>query len=220
MYDLSVQVVDNDVTWVLSPPVKITRRRVIGPGSTQLVNAEDISTPVHFGTHVDFPFHNLPDGKTSDQYPITSFIGRGNFIDLSYKKPNDIVTVADLEGKDIQAGDVVLFFFDWFKYRGRNDTYLYDYPGLNVESARYLASKKIAGMGTDAYNIEQTPRNKVEGPFPAHVELMSSGAWAIEALGDIKPYLGRKDLLVAAFPLSIKGLSGSPARVVALEFEQ
>ena len=217
VHDLSVTVGDEDVTWVLAPSVKITRRRIIGQNDN--VNAEDLVTPVHFGTHVDFPFHNIPDGFTGEHYPASLFIGRGNFIDVSHKKENEVLMPSDLEGHDIQEGDVVLLYYNWYRYRGRNDKYLYDYPGLGVEAAKYLVAKKIRGVGTDAYNIEQTPRETIKGPFYAHIELHKKDIWIIEALtDDFKGLIGRKDLMVAAFPIKLAGVSGAPARVVAIEF--
>jgi len=63
VHDLSVTVGDGDVT-----------RRIIGQDDN--VNAEDMTVPVHFGTHIDFPFHNIPDGATAEQYPASLFIGR------------------------------------------------------------------------------------------------------------------------------------------------
>ncbi|MBI4527134.1 MAG: hypothetical protein HY695_25335, partial [Deltaproteobacteria bacterium] len=74
-------------------------------------------------------------------------------------------------------------------------------------------------VGTDAYNIEQTPRETIKGPFYAHIELHKADIWIIEALtDDFKSLIGRKDLMVAAFPIKLAGVSGAPARVVAIEF--
>ena len=74
VHDLSVTVGDGDVTWIHAASVKISRRRIIGQDDN--VNAEDMTVPVHFGTHIDFPFHNIPDGATAEQYPASLFIGR------------------------------------------------------------------------------------------------------------------------------------------------
>ena len=217
VFDLSVTVGNDDITWALAPRVKINRRRIMGPNDP--VNSEDIVAPVHFGTHIDAPYHMIADGATVEKMHPSLFIGRGNFIDLSYKKPAEKITPEDLEGKDIQEGDIVLFYLNWYRFRGPSEEYLYHYPGIGVEAAKYLVSKKIKGVGSDAYNIEQTDKDKLKGPFPAHIELNKVDIWVLEGLADLKPYIGRKDLTVAAFPIKLAGVSGSPARVVALEFD-
>ncbi len=216
VFDLSVTVPDDDVTWVLAPRVKLKRRRIIGPDDP--VNSEDLTTPVHFGTHIDAPFHMIADGKTIDQYPADAFIGPGKFLDFSHKKPMEAVTANELKTHDLRKGDIVLFYFNWFRFRGVNDNYLYNYPGLGVEAAKYLTEISVKGVGTDAFNIEQVGRENIKGPFPGHIVLNKRDIWIIEGLADLKPVLGRKDLWVAAFPIKLKGVGGSPARVVALEF--
>ncbi len=57
----------------------------------KFVNAEGMTAPVHFGTHIDVPFHMIADGETLDEISISAFIGHGSFIDLSYKKPAEKV---------------------------------------------------------------------------------------------------------------------------------
>jgi len=217
VYDLSVTVADGDVTWCLAPNVKIRQRRTINPPD-DYVNAEDLQAPVHFGTHIDFPFHMIEGGATCEVYPPIDFIGPGVFIDLEDLGEREIRS-EHLKDYDIKAGDIVLINLGWWRHRGDNDVYLYDFPGLSAEAATYLADLGIKGVGSDAYCIEFIERENIKGPFPAHVALNEKDIWAIEGLDDMSEVLGRTDLTVAAFPVKLGGVGGSPARVVAIEYD-
>ena len=73
--------------------IKLTENTAVYPGEPHIVfkqhanikdnhyNEHQITINTHFGTHIDFPYHMIDNGKKSDEYDISRFIGSGVIID-------------------------------------------------------------------------------------------------------------------------------------------
>lgn len=70
------------------------------------VYESDISMNLHTGTHIDFPLHMIPHGKTSEDYSIDQFIGKCYVKDASYL--NRRILKKDL--MDINIKSLILFY--------------------------------------------------------------------------------------------------------------
>jgi len=76
-----------------------------------------------------------------------------------------IITIADIQSAakaqkvTIEAGDVVLFHTGWMSLIGE-DNHLFESgePGINDESAEYLASLGVVAIGADNYGVEAYPK--------------------------------------------------------------
>ena len=53
----------------------------------------------HLGTHIDAPRHFIKDGKTIDQYNISSFCGNAILINLSKKPKKSVISIKDVKNK-------------------------------------------------------------------------------------------------------------------------
>src|SRR5437870_5776500 len=73
IYDISLNLSAATVRWVTSPPFELHERRRISRGDPG--NSSAVNMSVHSGTHLDAPFHYVPDGKTIDALPLDLFIG-------------------------------------------------------------------------------------------------------------------------------------------------
>ncbi len=179
-------------------------------------NLEMMSLTTHTGTHLDAPFHFLPEAKTIDALPLSDLMGTAVPIDLYGKKPSEPITAADLEayGSRIGPGLVVLLCTGWGEKRRSGDKTYFESPYLTEDGARWLAARHVTGVGIDHFSISGSD---YEQSVPPHLILLSAGIWIAEDL-----YLSR-DLLeggpwwVVATPLLIRGASGAPARVLAFE---
>jgi kynurenine formamidase len=174
----------------------------------------------HTGTHFDAPLHFIGEGPYHygiDQVPLEAVIGRALTISATSIEPCGLVSrefIASWERQhgDIQPGDVVLFHFGWDRRWGRRPegaSFLRDWPGLSREAAEYLVDKQVKVVGTDALSIDSYPSTD----FPSHYTLLGNGVLIGENfanLGALPP-----SSLFMAFPLKIKGGSGSPIRAVA-----
>src|SRR5437867_8013919 len=72
-YDISLNRSTDTVRWVVAPPLEVHERRRISRGDD--ANATALTVSVHAGTHVDAPFHFLPDGAGIDALPLERFAG-------------------------------------------------------------------------------------------------------------------------------------------------
>lgn len=88
---------------------------------------------------------------------------------------------AEIEGamkrqglKDIEKGEVVLFYTGWMKLLGKDDKrFISANPGLGREGAQYLASLGVAAIGADTSNFEVMPFEKGAGVYEVHQILLA-----------------------------------------------
>jgi kynurenine formamidase len=171
----------------------------------------------HSGTHFDAPLHFIEGGKGIEALPLGSFIGRLATIQATDIEPCGLVGRSRIEAFEerhggIEPGDAVLFHFGWdqlWKKRPDERAFLKDWPGLGREAAEYLAARKVRMVGCDALSIDAYTSTD----FPAHHTFLGADILIGENftnLGRLPPFS-----TLAAFPLPIKGGSGSPVRAVA-----
>lgn len=182
----------------------------------------------HTGTHIDVQAHFIPGGKTIEDYPIESFMGDGVVLDLSWKKPGEEISVEDLKRyeDDIREGDVVMLCTNWDKKDRYTNEYLFQWPHLGIDSAKYLVSKRIKAVGIDALSIGgwmdtvpgQGPVAK-SSPVEVHRILLGADIIIIEELRGLDEVLHGKKTARAFFvfaPLKLSDAEGSPCRAFAL----
>ena len=97
---------------------------------------------------------------------------------------------------------------------GNNDTTLgsgWSFPSFGLEAARYLVQeRKIRGIASDTPSCDVGKSHD----FPVHREVLSKNIWCIEMAArtcELPP----TGATAYAFPVKVKGGSGSPLRIVA-----
>ena len=178
----------------------------------------------HNGTHVDAPAHFISDSKpgahvTIDQIPLARLIGRGVRIDCRSSKENDYVSrkqIADWESAHgaIGQGDVVLLEFGWsarWGLRPRDQPYVENWPGVSMEAAEYLISKKVAALGVDTLSPDPPEALRTN---PIHPVVLEKHVLIIENLTNLREL--PDFFLFLALPLKIRAGSGSPVRAAAV----
>src|SRR5918992_241746 len=81
IYDISLSLSSNTVRWVTAQPFELIERKRMRRGDGN--NSSSIHTSLHAGTHVDAPFHFVPDGSTIESLPLELFIGPARVCELS-----------------------------------------------------------------------------------------------------------------------------------------
>ena len=164
----------------------------------------------HIGTHLDAPSHFIEDGMTVDQIPLETLIGDAIVLDFTDKGKDDLITKMDLRlhQHQINTGSRVLIKTGW----DRNFTspaYYEHFPCLTLESAEYLASRRIKLLGVD------TPSpSPLDDPDQAiHKTLLGAGVVLVENIKDLTQ-IGRDECQLIVLPLPIEDFSGAPCRVV------
>ncbi|NJE85018.1 cyclase family protein [Thermococcus sp. CX2] len=143
----------------------------------------------HTGTHVDAPAHFIPGGKTVDEMPLEKFMGPGLVIDV--RSGEGLVGLEEVPDSGF-LGRVVLFLTG-----GRE---------LSPEVALFLVAEGARAVGTDAMSI---------GDDAVHKILLSEEVPIFENLTNLELLVG-KEFTFIAFPLKVRGGSGSPVRAVAI----
>ena len=216
------------------------------PGGFQF--AEDtVVMPLHIGTHVDALCHAWYDDKLYNGYlgdTIRSTTGaarlgvdkmppvvtRGVLLDLVRLKgrvlvPGEAITAADLQAAAAAAGvtpgrgDAVLLRTGWLESQKTVKKPDFDSePGIEIEAARWLATRDVAIIGADNFAVEVLPF-AAGTVFPVHQCLIRDyGVPLLEGLM-LDPLVasGRHEFLFMASALPIVGATGSPlAPVVVL----
>ena len=166
------------------------------------------------GSHVDSPRHFSNEGITVDKMDLKYFCGNALVIDVSYKKPNEVITLEEVKAheEEIKRADIVMFRTDWHKYE--KEPVFMEHPYLSKEAGEYLLSMGIMTVCTDAINLDSTGGTE----FPIHDMYSENSGLIAENLAHFDD-IDFPDPFVCFFPLKLEGVDGSPVRAVAIQFE-
>ena len=164
----------------------------------------------HTGTHMDAPAHLLREGRTLDGMPMSQFSGRATVLDVSEEGP--VITEAFLHSnyEAIHSADYILFYTGWENRWGREDFLEDGFPVPDETAVKYLLSRGLKGVGTDAISIDRL----ADRQLPVHHALLKDGVLILENLC-LKKVRGRKDFLFFALPMKFQNTDGSPIRAFA-----
>lgn len=208
--------------------------------------SEALALGGHVGTHIDALCHfscggNLHDGTVAESVQsyaaglgrlsvdtIAPIFRRGVLLDVAGHEHVDelpvdftitgehLDAVAQAEGVEVRAGDVVLLRTGWARFWEDAARYIRQVkgPGPAAPGARWLSERGIFAAGSDTVAFEKVP-----DPFmPVHVHLLvESGIHIIECLNMEQLAAERVyEFVFIAVPLKIRGGTGSPIRPMAL----
>ncbi|MCP3030829.1 cyclase family protein [Halobacillus sp. A1] len=171
------------------------------------VTESRLEIDAHTGTHIDAPLHMVNDGDTFESISMNKLIGEAKVLDLTHVE--DGITKADLESLTIEENDFLLL-------KTKNsfeDDFNFEFIYLKEDGARYLAEKKIRGVGIDSLGIERS-----QPEHPTHKALFAADIIVIEGLR-LKD-VGAKPYQMIAAPMKLIGTDASPARVVLFDKDQ
>lgn len=163
----------------------------------------ELRLSTHTGTHIDAPVHYLKTGLTIDTVPLSWLIGKCRVLDMS--GAGHTITADHLKGRL----DGVSRFLLKTSFSG-TDRFEENYPSLSPDAAHMIAELGMKCVGIDTPSIES-----YTGDGNVHRTILSCNCIIIELL-DLS-YIKKGDYDMVALPLRLKGLDGSPARVVLME---
>lgn len=205
--DLSLEIFPGAPVFPGDPPCQFTTHDTI---ATTGYNLTRLCFGTHQGTHLDAPYHFFEAGGVIDQVDLRRCVGPASRIDLGTRGDGESITVADFLPYQavIQPGARIVYRTGWDRFFPES-RYFTDYPGLSLESAEWLADRKIALIGMD------TP-----GPHPTlwsavHQTILGAGILIVEGLAHLDQ-LPADDFFLAAAPLRLRGLDGSPVRALGI----
>ena len=204
IYDISLTLSPQSIRWVTAQPLELIERKRMSRGDTN--NSSSMHTSVHAGTHVDAPFHFLPDGATIESLPLDLFIGPARVCAV---EPGTHITAADVAKAGIKDETRVLF-------KTRNSTLLkkgtYDatFAPFSVDGAKALVNLGVKLVGLDYLSAAGASEQ-----VPVHRAFLDYGVILLEGvdLSEVPP--GRYELFCP--PIKLAGSDGAPCRAVLRE---
>ena len=171
---------------------------------------KQVLMPTHFGTHTDADSHFLPKGRTIERMPLAPYVGPAVVLDVRRRPDSARVTDRDLERAWPKGATAprVLVNTGWSE-RVKGLPYFKDFPGIEVEAARWLIRRRIQLVGLDLPSVHPTE-------FKAVHELFFRAKVAVtEGLVNLSR-LPRGEVFFVGLPLALTGLDGSPIRALAV----
>jgi len=198
----------------------------------EFLSLEVIHSPVHIGTHLDYSFHygSKSEGrpaKTAEEIPLEWCYADGVKLDLTHKKPNEVVKAPDLEqalkmiNYTLKHNDIVLLHTGADKLFG-SARYFSEYPGIDISAIDYLLDRGVKIFGVDTMGIDRPYKfmlkeflEEKKPLYPAHFYGRKREFIHIERLSNLDklPAAGFK---VICFPVKIKYTGAAWSRVVAV----
>lgn len=156
-----------------------------------LYNLTAFSMCTHNGTHIDAPFHFLPEGKTVEQMALETFVGP-----CWVGRHSGDVTARDAEAILEQA-------------EGRERILIAGPAVVTAEAARVFADSGIRLLGNESQTVG--PEN---GPMEVHKILLGRGIALLE--GVVLQDVPQGSYFLSAAPLNLAGSDGAPCRAILI----
>lgn len=163
------------------------------------------------GTYLDAPSHRYADGSDLSELPLTSVANLSGVTIRAHQNGSRAIDVSVLrrDGTNL-SGKAVLLHTGWARHWG-SERYFENHPFLTREGAELLAGARVALVGIDSYNIDDTG----DGTRPAHSILLRAGIPVVEHLCrlDELPDAGYSFFAV---PVKVKNFGTFPVRAFAI----
>jgi kynurenine formamidase len=209
--DLSLPLYDNCPG---IPDVEPPHLRLLANAVRDGWNLERIEMPLHWGTHMDSPYHQGLQ-PSMDLYPPERLVGRAVAVDCLDAAPGLAVGPVELASvaEALDAHAVVLLCGGWWRRRAWSEEYVRDAPRLSEAGARFLAERGVRGVGVEGFSVGGCGADN----YAIHRALLERGIWVAEGLRLDRELLPPRRWTVLALPILVRQSSGGPARVVAVD---
>ncbi len=164
------------------------------------VNLGSIRFSTHVGSHVDAPYHVTEEGDTTDQLPLSAFVGPARVVEVGDASSLRPEHVDGLTAERVLFKTEASFLAD--------DEWPDTVASIKPETIRRLAANDTVLVGTDAPSVDPLDSTAL----PAHHALTEAGIVNLEGLCLKNVAPGTYHLM--ALPLKIAGADAAPVRAV------
>ena len=164
----------------------------------------------HTGTHIDAPAHLINGHKTLDRLPVDRFYGKALVINYQDRKQTIEMDVLKPHENNIRAIDFLLIHTGWDHHWG-TERYFHQYPVLSMETANWLSSFHLKGLGLDTISADRADTQD----YPVHKAFLQKEIIIVENLTNLEDLPG-EPVMFSCFPLYFTEADGSPVRAVAV----
>lgn len=187
----------------------------------------NISMSEHTGTHIGAPLHFYPFGSDVTQIPLQNLIMKALKINLTKhtsKNPDYLLTINDIikweeENTRITSQYLMLIETGWSQYWGKPKVYFgfkheeMHFPGISLDAIVFLAEqRKIKTIGIDSAGID----GGLSLDFIVNKYCSDNNIYHLENLTNLSQ-VKETGALIFIGALPIRGGSGSPCRILALQ---
>ncbi len=202
-YDISLPLDATLPVWPGDPPAIIQRTMSIATGHP--LNTSRIDASLHWGTHVDAPFHLNPEGWKIDEIPPAILMGKVYVVNIPEVKKITRSHLKSFPLHNVQRLLLKTRNSDFWNHKPL--TFHNDFSALDRGSAEYLVDMGIKLVGIDYLSLDLYEA----GDLPVHKILFQANIIGVEGLDLRKILPGWYELI--CLPLKITGGDGAPARV-------
>lgn len=200
IYDISIPVQPSLAVWPGDTPYALDWKMRLDTRAP--VNLSSVTMSLHIGSHVDAPYHFLPDGATIDLCDLHTYCGAALVVELiGYSA----IRLDAIRSIDLQGAQRVLFkTLAWTEHSKFPATI----PVMEADVPAYLQSQGVILIGVDVPSVDEIESKDL----PNHHSLAARGIAILESLDLRAVSAGSYELL--ALPLKLVGADGSPVRAI------
>lgn len=173
---------------------KPEKQALCSTAAGDLYNLTAFSMCAHNGTHIDAPFHFLPEGKTVEQMDLEIFVG-----ECYLARHQGDVTEADAQTILRKAG-------------GAERILIAGRVTVTAEAATVFASFGIRLLGNEGQSV-----GPEDAPMQVHKILLGRGIALLE--GIVLESIPEGRYFLSAPPLNLAGADGAPCRAYLIQTE-
>jgi arylformamidase len=200
LYDVSLPLATAMVGWPGDTPYQFGWTCTKAGGAA--VNVGHVVCSIHTGTHTDAPYHFDNAGVTTEQLPLTPYLGPARVVDVAGRA---IIRRADLANVDLKGTPRLLLRTGSWK---DHDRFPETIPVLDEDVPAWLAERGVILVGLDVPSVDPVDSKTL----PIHHALGRHGIVIVESLDLSAVPEGVYELI--ALPLKLVGADGSPVRAV------
>lgn len=204
IYDVSVRIDNTMPVWPSDPPVQLRRTPHVSRDKSHTVQVTSIEMGSHTGTHIDAPWHFIPEGRKLDEIPLDALIGPAEVIEIPGVRS---IGLEDVRGRNWSGAERVLFKTENSSHWG-DGAFYEEFVYLEPEAAEFLADAGIRLVGIDYLSIDRFKSAK----HPTHFVLLGRNIVILEGLNLNRIPPGRYNMV--ALPLNLRDADGAPTRVI------
>ena len=204
IYDISLTLSPECIRWVTSAPMELIERKRMNRGDSN--NSSSIHASAHAGTHVDAPFHFLPNGRTIESLPLDIFIGPALVCEV---EAGTHINAEHVREAKID-GETRVLFKTHNSQLLKKGVYDPSFAAFSVDGAKALVDAGVKLVGLDYMSAAHADEQ-----VPVHRAFLDYDVILLEGIDLSAVPAGRYELICP--PVKLGGSDGSPCRALLRE---
>jgi arylformamidase len=205
IYDVTINLSSDFPTWPGDAPVRIEKTSTLSEGD--IYNSSNIHSSLHWGTHIDAPYHLCEDKWTIDQIPLNILMGEVQILEIPKVEQ---INAQELEKHSIKSGTRIMIKTRNSEFWKNSASFRTDFSALTPDAATYLVQRGTVLIGIDYFSLDLYEARDL----PVHKILCSHNIIGVENLDLRAITAGFYELI--CLPMKIKNGDGAPARVLLI----